>query len=298
MGSIQGGSDIIEATDRRLQPTWWELERPIYQESYRTRFWPRAAGLAGGILEAIWYEQPELAASGTHSPVIGSPSAVTDTIYVRIGKGALVTIEGLDAAEAPVELEDQRFQAREINIFTVSTNPLDPANRDQALLTSVGLGRGTLFVRADGDPSDAESPVALDLTVEVLAGPATHLVFYWQEQGQKPITLPQSIGTVILPMGRTATLTVEGRDGNEGVVDLSDQLFVGSGTYFTVGVTANPNVVTVTPVGVGPYDPIVFTADSDPGPEDVEIIGIVAVRIVAGVPIATHFGVTSAPVDL
>jgi len=114
----------------------------------------------------------------------------------------------------------------------------------------------------------------------VRATVATSLRFYWQERGQATVELPQYTGTVLLPLGRAARLQVEGLDDGGNVVPLSGQRFEGSGTWFELASTSNPNVALITPLDVGPYDPVVLTADADPGPGYQEIWGVVNVRVV------------------
>jgi len=113
-----------------------------------------------------------------------------------------------------------------------------------------------------------------------MTGIATSLRFYWQERGAAEIVLPQDTGTVLLSLDHAATLRVEALDAQGNVVPLSGQLWDGSGTWFSVDTTSNPNMVTVTSISESPYDPVVLTADADPGPGAHEIIGIVAVRVV------------------
>jgi len=298
-----GGADrimILEADDRRLQPTWWELERPIYQETYRTRFWPRAAGLDGGILEAVWYEQPELAATGVHSPLIGGSGLVSGTLYVQLGKGQLVSIEGFNDVPTHIDLTSQRFSARSKGIFDVGPNPLDPYDSNEALLTAEGLGDGTLFIRADGDPGRDTYPLSEDVPVTVYTKP-THLVVTYSTGGEPYVPIPIDpdgpIATLSLPLNSTALVKMEGQDDDGNVTALKFQDWTPGSAAWTVTPDAtNPSIALITPVSVGSGGLFMeAVGDANPGGGPA-MTAWITIEITATA--ATHFVVSSAPVEL
>jgi len=106
---------------------------------------------------------------------------------------------------------------------------------------------------------------------------ATSLRFYWTI-GSNTIRLPQVNGTVLLSINSTGTLRAEGLDAAGNVVPLSDPVWTGSGTWFTV-VGAGLSAM-VTPIAVGPYDPALLNADADSGPGVTPIWGFVQIRVV------------------
>lgn len=106
---------------------------------------------------------------------------------------------------------------------------------------------------------------------------ATSIRFYWTE-GTNTATLPQIGGTVLLPLSSTATLRAEGLDASGNPVPLTDPVWTGSGTWFTVSGTRL--IATITPISVSPYDPAVLNADADSGPGVVPIWGYVQIRVV------------------
>jgi len=299
MGSIQGGSEIIEATDRRLQPTWWELERPIYQETYRTRFWPRAAGLYGGILEGVWYEQPELAATGVHTPVIGGSVPVSGTLYVRLGTGQLVSIEGFNDVPTHIDLTSQRFAANSKGIFGVGPNPLDPYDSNEALITADGLGDGTLFIRADGDPGPNDYPLSVDVPVTVYPR-ANHLVVTYSTAGGPFIPIPTNpdgpIAILSLPLNSTALLKIEGRDDYDNVATLKNQDWTGGGAWTVTPDATNRSIALITPVSIGSAGLFIEANSPDLPVPTLSLQTWMTIEIIATA--ATHMAVSSALVEL
>lgn len=146
----------------------------------------------------------------------------------------------------------------------------------RSMIVALALGACACGANPVG-PSAVE---ALSFDTKSVQTVATSLRFTWIVNGRET-TFPQYNGTVHLKMSDVAVVKAEGLDAMGNHVSLQTQVFEASGTWFDVG-GLNPaaSQTHVYPIEEGPYDPVVFTADADPGPGNTFIWGFVQVMVV------------------